>query len=287
MRAEHRSCRLLTVWGGPGCGKTTLAAKLAVQSEARRLNTIVLLCDDVTPELPMLAEIEGADDARRSLGLLLDSTGRDRTNALYDSLLVAKGFSRTAFLGYTYGENPLSYPPPTKGQARAVLSAAMDVCDVVIVSAPTTFCASALAMAAAALSDLSVCVVSPGIKSLAYLSSNRRVYPDRTVRSESGDDPERVVPGSVTAAQRVRHDAARDGIVPGSVTVDNHPDERAIEPYPSHADFVLPFSAEIQAQGRERRLLEPVRSREGTAYQRVVADIYDRFMSEEEDEHER
>jgi hypothetical protein len=196
--------------------------------------------------------------------LLLDSAGtRDIKESVYASLFVAKDFSYTVFLGYTYGENPLSYPPPTKGQARAVLAAAAEVCDVVIVSAPTAFCASALAMAAAAASDLSVCVVSPGIRSLTYLSSNRRVYPDRTVPPGREDEP-----------------AVKDS---GHILVCNHPDGQAGASVPARADFLLPFSVEIGEQGRERRLLEPVRSRDGMAYQHLASDIYDGFVFGEVD----
>jgi hypothetical protein len=267
MQAENKKGRMLTVWGGPGSGKTTLAAKLAARSEERGINTIVLLCDNVVPELPMLSDFEDADDARRSLGLLLDSAAPGGTREIYDSLFVNDDLSYVAFLGYTYGENPLSYPPPTKGQARAALSAVRDLCDAVIVSAPTAFCASALAMAAAAESDLSVCVASPGIKSLLYLSSNRPLYPDRTIRREREDAP--------------------DTDDPGHVTVFNHPDEGASAPDTSPADFLLPFSAELGVQGRERRLLEALRSRDGTAYQQTAAKIYERFMPEEEGAHER
>jgi hypothetical protein len=267
MPAENKKARMLTVWGGPGSGKTTLVAKLAARSEERRINTIVLLCDNVVPELPMLSDFEDADDARRSLGLLLDSAGPGGTREIYDSLFVNNDLSYVAFLGYTYGENPLSYPPPTKGQAREALSAALSLCDAVIVSAPTAFCASALAMAAAAESDLSVCVASPGIKSLLYLSSNNPIYPDRTVRGQSEDEP-----------------ATNDS---GHITVFNYPDERAIAPDPPPVDFLLPFSAELGEQGRERRLLEPLRSRDGTAYQRTVADIYESFMPGEAGAYER
>ncbi|MDR1496709.1 MAG: ParA family protein [Clostridiales Family XIII bacterium] len=254
MRAENDKARVLTVWGGSGSGKTTLVAKLAAESEARGADTVVLLCDDVVPEMPMLSEFEGEDETRRSLGLLLDMAGDDMTgDAVYDSLVIKKGFSHTAFLGYAYGENLLSYPPPTKGQAKAVLSAIRDICEVAIVSAPTAFCTSTLAMTAASASDLSACLVTPDIKSLAFLFSNGALFP-------------------AYADKQVR--------------ILNHPENiQAMYDWGSYpSDFVLPFSAEISGQGRERRLLESVSSAGGMAYRQAVSDIYDLFAAAKEDE---
>jgi hypothetical protein len=246
---KNGKARILTVWGGPGSGKTTLAAKLAMESEARKINTVLLLCDNVTPELPALLPYE--NDLNHSLGALLDSALLDSTtSSVDDSLSLKDSLSYTVCLGYAPGENVLSYPAPTALQAQAALSLISDNCDVIIVSAPTDFLRSPVAMVSAEESDLSVCVISPNIKIVSYLSSYCDLFPSRKKR----------------------------------ITVLNHSSEMDAQAWlvDTDVDLELSFSHELNLQQREGKLFDAATAglaadKAYQAYRRGVAHIYDIF----------
>ena len=57
-----KGTQVLAVWGSPGCGKTTVAVKLAKYLADRKKNVVLLLCDCTTPMLPCICpsgELEG------------------------------------------------------------------------------------------------------------------------------------------------------------------------------------------------------------------------------------
>lgn len=51
---QESGAQVLAVWGSPGCGKTTVAVKLAKYLADRKKNVVLLLCDCTTPMLPCI-----------------------------------------------------------------------------------------------------------------------------------------------------------------------------------------------------------------------------------------
>jgi hypothetical protein len=249
--------RILAVWGSPGGGKTTLAARLALESESRKINTVLLFCDNIAPELPVLLPHSDKNDIRLSLGALLDSSvgGGEGSKVVDDSMSLSGSLSYVACLGYIHGENVLSYPLPTALQAEAALSAVARICDVIIVSIPSDFPRSAIAMLAAEKSDMSVCVISPNIKSLSYLASNKALYPPHKGRS----------------VMVLNHPSEADTVAAGSLLPN------------IVIDADLPYSDEISMKQREGKLLDMAgRTANEQEYQSVAADIYSSFEETQE-----
>lgn len=50
--APEKANQVLAVWGSPGCGKTTVAVKLAAYLAQQKKDVALLLCDMNTPMLP-------------------------------------------------------------------------------------------------------------------------------------------------------------------------------------------------------------------------------------------
>lgn len=58
----EKGSRMLAVWGSPGCGKTTVAVKLAACLAQQKKDVALLLCDMNTPMLPCICppgDLEG------------------------------------------------------------------------------------------------------------------------------------------------------------------------------------------------------------------------------------
>ena len=56
---EEPENQMLAVWGSPGCGKTTVASKLAMRLAMQKQDVALLLCDMNTPMLQSMM-IHGA-----------------------------------------------------------------------------------------------------------------------------------------------------------------------------------------------------------------------------------
>ena len=61
---------VLAVWGSPGSGKTTVAARIAKHLAGKRKNTILLLCDMSAPMLPCICPPRDLEN-KGSLGSVL------------------------------------------------------------------------------------------------------------------------------------------------------------------------------------------------------------------------
>lgn len=61
---------VLAVWGSPGSGKTTVAARIAKHLAGKHKNTILLLCDMSAPMLPCICPPRDLEN-KGSLGSVL------------------------------------------------------------------------------------------------------------------------------------------------------------------------------------------------------------------------
>ena len=67
---EEEQSGVLAVWGSPGSGKTTAAARIAKHLAGKRRNTILLLCDMSAPMLPCICPPKDLEN-KGSLGSVL------------------------------------------------------------------------------------------------------------------------------------------------------------------------------------------------------------------------
>ena len=114
-----RKQKLLAIWGSPGSGKTTLAAKLAWQYGREGLRTALVFCDWSTPMLPCVRE-EGELLEQHSLGSIF--AARRIVPALVEAnASQIKGAEQLRLYGLLKGEYETLYPPVSERQAEEFL----------------------------------------------------------------------------------------------------------------------------------------------------------------------
>lgn len=162
--------KIIAVTGAPGSGKTTVAFKIAQEIYCGTSdNRVVFLSPDtLVPSIALLFPNYSPDELY-SLGKLFDSTEICTEDILKNSV-ATKTMKNFLCLGYKSGENIYSYPEPTQDKVHSLLKVLGEIAEYIVVD-----CTSAendlVSKTAFATCDVAIIVVSPDLKSTAYLSS--------------------------------------------------------------------------------------------------------------------
>ena len=100
--------KTITVWGSPGSGKSMFCCILAKALTRDRQKAIIINADPGTPMLPVWLP-EQSTGAESSIGQVLSSVEID-TSLIASHVTVLKNYPFIGLMGYSAGENPLSYP---------------------------------------------------------------------------------------------------------------------------------------------------------------------------------
>lgn len=100
---------VLAVWGSPGSGKTTVAARIAKHLAGKRKNTILLLCDMSAPMLPCICPPRDLEN-KGSLGSVL-AAAHVSDSLIKNNLTTHKRLDYLSILGLVKGESEYTYPP--------------------------------------------------------------------------------------------------------------------------------------------------------------------------------
>ena len=102
-KEPEKGNRVLAVWGSPGCGKTTVAVKLAAYLAQQKKDVALLLCDMNTPMLPCICP-PGDLEEEHSLGSIL-AASHVSESLVRHNCITHKKFRHLAILGMRKGEN--------------------------------------------------------------------------------------------------------------------------------------------------------------------------------------
>jgi len=163
--------QVLAVWGSPGCGKTTVAVKLAKYLADRKKNVVLLLCDCTTPMLPCICpsgELEGDHSLRSILA----------ANSITESLVknncnTHKRMSHLVVIGLQKGENENCYPPVNEKLLRELMGVLRDMDSHIIIDCGSSIFFDELSTIAILEADAVLRLIACDLKSVSYLSSQQ------------------------------------------------------------------------------------------------------------------
>lgn len=109
--------KVITVWGSPNSGKTTLTIKLA-RRLSKNNNVIMLSTDIIAP--PIGTILPYTREENKSLGKLLEMVTLTQEDIL-KNLITLKDNKNLTFLGYRQGENYKTYAEYTVDRAKELI----------------------------------------------------------------------------------------------------------------------------------------------------------------------
>jgi len=168
--------QVLAVWGSPGCGKTTVAVKLAKYLADKKKNVVLVLCDMTAPMLPCICPASDLE-SDHSLGSILAATH------VTDSLIkhncnTHKKISYLTIIGMRKGENEYTYPAHNATQATELIDHLRDIVPYIIIDCGSYIANDILSAVALMESDAVLRLVNCDLKSISYLSSQLPLLKD-------------------------------------------------------------------------------------------------------------
>lgn len=169
---------LISVWGSVGAGTTLTSVKIARELAQHKYNVVLVLCDNITPSLPLI--LPKASDSS-SLGDLLAAPQIKPITVLQHC--VAAG-SYLSLLGYQDEETEISYSEYNKKRAKELLEILCTSADYVVVDCSSHMLSSVLTAVALELSDTVFRIINADIKSLLYFRSQLYFLREPRYRSD-------------------------------------------------------------------------------------------------------
>lgn len=167
--------KTITVWGSPGSGKSMFCCILAKALTRDRQKSIIINADPGTPMLPVWLP-EQAAGAEASIGQVLSSVEID-TSLIASHVTVLKNYPFIGLMGYSAGENPLSYPDTDYRMALQLISAAGSLVDYLILDCGPAM-TNVFTPAAIESGDLVIRILTPDLKGINYLKAHQPLLAD-------------------------------------------------------------------------------------------------------------
>lgn len=173
--------KLIAVWGAPGSGKTSFAAKLALSIYDHYSTTVLMLsCDCQTPSLPVLFPKRRADELY-SVGAVLSKADITQEDVIR-SIVTLEKKQNFGILGYKDSENKYTYPKYDDAKAVALLTLLKSLADFVVVDCGSEL--TGLSSAAIKTADTVLRLAVPDLKSMSYFASQLPLYGDSSYKTD-------------------------------------------------------------------------------------------------------
>lgn len=171
--------KIIAVWGNSGSGKSVFCCILAKALTRSKEKAIIINTDSDLPMLPVWLPGETVETSS-SVGQVLSSLAID-TALVASHVSVLKTYPFIGLMGYTAGENPLSYPELQYDKIKELIYAAAKLVDFVILD-----CCSSMnnffTPAAIESADHMIRILTPDLRGVHYLKAHQPLLQDARFR---------------------------------------------------------------------------------------------------------
>ena len=171
--------KAIAVWGSPGSGKSMFCCILAKALTRDKKKAIIISAEPGTPMLPVWLPSQ-IIDTNASIGHAFTAVEID-TALVASSVTVLKDYPFIGLMGYTAGENPLSYPELKYDISLQVIAAAKKLVDYVILDCSSTI-TNIFTPASIESSEVIVRILTPDLKGMSYVKAHQPVMVDTRFR---------------------------------------------------------------------------------------------------------
>lgn len=250
---EEPENQMLAVWGSPGCGKTTVASKLAMRLAMQKQDVALLLCDMNTPMLPCICP-PGELEEEHSLGSIL-AAAHVTENLVRHHCITHKKLRHLTILGMRKGENEYTYPQYERVQAEELLECLRKIAPCIIIDCSSYIANDILSAVSLMEADSVLRLTGCDLKSVSYFSSQLPLL------KESKWDADK----QYKAASNVRPNEA----------------SAHMEQVLGNTVFQIPYSREVEEQVLQGNLFKELGLKESRGFRRAIEAATEREQKEE------
>lgn len=171
--------KTIAVWGSPGSGKSMYCCILAKALTRNKQKAIIINADPSAPMLPIWLP-EQVIQTSASIGQVLSSVEID-TTLIASHVTILKSYPFIGLMGYSAGENPLSYPEVQYGMVLQLINAAAKLVDYVILDC-SSHMTNVFTPAAIESGDIIIRILTPDLKGANYLKAHQPLLIDSRFR---------------------------------------------------------------------------------------------------------
>ena len=171
--------KVITVWGSSGSGKSMFSCILAKILTRDKEKAIIINADLSTPMLPVWLP-DQIIETGASIGHVLSSVEID-TALVASKVTILKSYPFIGLMGYTAGENPLSYPEIKYDMAMSLITNASKLVDYVVIDCGSNM-TNFFTPAAIDAADVIVRLLTPDLKGINYLKAHQPLLMDARFR---------------------------------------------------------------------------------------------------------
>ncbi|WDV44073.1 ParA family protein [Clostridiaceae bacterium M8S5] len=242
--------KIITIWGSPNSGKTTLAVKIASML-SKNNNVIILSTDIIAP--PIGTILPYTKEQNKSLGKLLEMVTLTQED-IFKNLITLKDNKNIAFLGYRQGENYKTYAEYTIDRANELIVNLSHIADYLIIDSSSIIQLDMLSQASLKLADEVIRLCGSDLKAISYYKSIFPILSDK----------------SYNLSNHIKILAKIEDIEPKSITSNHYGD--------IFCD--LPYTKEIQTQYIEGLLLNKLVEKQSLKYNESLDKLMDNITGE-------
>lgn len=242
---EEPENQMLAVWGSPGCGKTTVASKLAMRLAMQKQDVALLLCDMNTPMLPCICP-PGELEEEHSLGSIL-AAAHVTENLVRHHCITHKKLRHLTILGMRKRENEYTYPQYERVQAEELLECLRKIAPCIIIDCSSYIANDILSAVSLMEADSVLRLTGCDLKSVSYFSSQLPLL------KESKWDADK----QYKAASNVRPNEA----------------SAHMEQVLGNTVFQIPYSREVEEQVLQGNLFKELGLKESRGFRRAIEAV--------------